>query len=231
VTDTRPIDPVAAETGSAEDTGDALVKIAELAKRTIPGAGEVSVTLLGGAGAHSAAFTGRLALELDEWQYGQGHGPCLDASRAGDTLIVPDLRAETRWPDWAARALRAGAGGALSVGLPVREGVTGALNVYATEPDAFDDTAITITRVFADYAAVALSDDGHHEAQSALTRHLQTAMERRTLVEQAKGIIMGDRHCTANEAAAILNQLSRYTHRSQVDIAAALVERAALQPG
>jgi GAF domain-containing protein len=231
VTDTRPTAPVATEPASSEGAGNALAKIAELAKRTIPGASEVSVTLLGGAGAHTAAFTGRLALELDEWQYGQGHGPCLDASRAGDTLTVPDMRAETRWPDWAARALRAGSRSSLSIGLPAREHVTGAFNVYATEPDAFDDTAITIARVFADYAAVALSDDRHHEAQGALARHLQTAMDRRTLVEQAKGIIMGDRHCTPNEAATILNELSRYTNRSQGEIAAALVERAALRDG
>ena len=232
MTNTHPVDPVeaAAKLGGVafDESGaeNALTKIAELAERTIPGAGEVSVTLLGGAGAHSAAYSGQLALELDEWQYEHGHGPCLDASRVGDVFSVPDMSAETRWPDWAARASIAGARSSLSVGLPSRDGVTGALNVYATETHAFDDDAITVARVFADYAAVVLSDDRHRRVSDTLARHLQTAMERRAVVEQAKGIIMGDRHCTAAEASVILSRLSSYTRRRPVDIAAALVGRA-----
>jgi GAF domain-containing protein len=236
VTDIQPMDPLEAAaqlsgvTLAESGAEPALAKIAELTKRTIPGAHEVSVTLLSDTGAHSAAFTGRLALELDEWQYEHGYGPCLDASRAQDTYPVPDLSAERRWPDWTARALAAGARSCLSVGLPSREHVTGALNLYGTEPDAFDEEAVTVARVFADYAAVVLSDDHHHEVRSSLARHLRSAMERRAVVEQAKGIIMGDRHCTAGEASAILEQLSRYTDRRPSDIAAALVGRAAETP-
>jgi GAF domain-containing protein len=185
VTDIQPMDPLEAAaqlsgvTLAESGAEPALAKIAELTKRTIPGAHEVSVTLLSDTGAHSAAFTGRLALELDEWQYEHGYGPCLDASRAQDTYPVPDLSAERRWPDWTARALAAGARSCLSVGLPSREHVTGALNLYGTEPDAFDEEAVTVARVFADYAAVVLSDDHHHEVRSSLARHLRSAMERR----------------------------------------------------
>jgi GAF domain-containing protein len=233
VTDIQPMDPIdaAAQLGGVTlgESGaePALAKIAELTRRTIPGAHDVSVTLLHDTGAHSAAFTGQLALELDEWQYEHGYGPCLDASRAHEVYSVPDMSTETRWPEWAARALGAGAHSSLSIGLPSRDRVTGALNLYGTEPDAFDEEAITVARVFADYAAVVLADDHHHEVRRSLTRHLRTAMERRAVVEQAKGIIMGDRHCTAAEATAILEQLSRYTNRSPSDIAAALVGRAA----
>jgi hypothetical protein len=52
-----------------------LDQIAHLAKRAIPGAAEVSVTLRRDEGAYTAAFTGDLALALDERQYEQGHGP------------------------------------------------------------------------------------------------------------------------------------------------------------
>src|SRR5690242_18029859 len=57
-----------------------LTRIAQLAKRTIPHTHEVSVTLVGGDDARTAACTGELALTLDEWQYQLGYGPCLDAS-------------------------------------------------------------------------------------------------------------------------------------------------------
>jgi len=51
-----------------------LNHLARLAKRTIAGAAEVSVTLSRGAGAYTAAFSGDLALLLDETQYEQATG-------------------------------------------------------------------------------------------------------------------------------------------------------------
>src|SRR3954463_4260178 len=72
------------------DIDAVLDKIAQLAKRTIPGASEVSVTLVRGDHAHTAAFTGELALMLDESQYARGHGPCIDAAAATASMSVPD---------------------------------------------------------------------------------------------------------------------------------------------
>ena len=70
-----------------------LDRNAQLAKRTIPGASEVSVTLLQGDAAHAAAFTGELALTLDEKQYERGHGPCLNVSR----VTLDGAPPETAW--------------------------------------------------------------------------------------------------------------------------------------
>jgi AmiR/NasT family two-component response regulator len=59
---------------------------------------------------------------------------------------------------------------------------------------------------------------------------MQKAMESRAVIEQAKGIIMGDRRCTAAEAFAILTKLSQDTNRKLRDVAAALVTKAAEPP-
>lgn len=75
-----------------------LSTIAQVAKDTLPGTAEVSVTLVQGTEAHTAAYTGELALTLDEWQYAQGRGPCLDAATTGTAMLVPDMAAESRWP-------------------------------------------------------------------------------------------------------------------------------------
>jgi GAF domain-containing protein len=206
---------------------DALLdKIAHLAKRTIPGASEVSVTLVRGDNAHTAAFTGELALKLDESQYERGHGPCLDAATTAGTMSVPDTGSEDRWPDWAQSAWRAGAHSSLSIGLPVYEKASGALNLYAAEPHAFDDDAVTLAQTFAGYAAVALANVHLYETQATLAVHMQKAMESRAVIEQAKGIIMGERRCTATEAFAILTKLSQDTNHKLRDVAAALVDRA-----
>jgi GAF domain-containing protein len=232
MTDSQPMDPTDAfaELGriklSETDIDGVLARIAELAKRTVPGADEVSVTLIRAAKPYTAAFTGELARTLDESQYEQGYGPCLSASASGDSISLPDLSGETRWPGWAEDALRAGVHSSLSIGLPIHETVSGALNIYATKPDTFDDDAIILARTFAGYAAVGLANAHLYDVTATLAQHMQAAMEHRAVIEQAKGIIMGERRCTADEAFRILSKLSQDTNRKLRDVAALLVERA-----
>lgn len=233
MTNIEPMDPTEAFTHlgriKLSDTtlDGVLTTIATLAKRTIPGASEVSVTLVRGTGAHTAAFTGDLARSLDESQYESGHGPCLDASAAAATMSVPDMAGETRWPRWAARACELGVNSSLSIGLPVQDTVTGALNIYATKPHAFDDDAIILGQTFAGYAAVALANAHLYDTTATLAQQMQAAMDSRAVIEQAKGIIMGDRRCTPDEAFTILARVSQDTNRKLRDVAAALVARAA----
>ena len=231
MTHVAPMDPhqAFAELGRirlADVTIDTLLdRVAQLAKRSIPGASEVSVTLLHGNNPQTAAFTGELALTLDEMQYERGHGPCLDAAESTATLMVPDTSSEERWPGWAAIAARAGAHSSLSVGLPVHEHVTGALNIYATTPNAFDDDAVTIAQTFAGFAAVGLANAHLYETQATLAGHMQKAMENRAVIEQAKGIIIGERHCTPDQAFALLTKLSQETNRKLRDVATDLVTK------
>ncbi len=232
MSDYQPLDPsdAFAELGRIKlaetDIDSVLDKIAELARRAIPGADEVSVTLVRGKGPHTAAFTGELALACDERQYERGHGPCLEASATAATLLIDDMEQETRWPDYAAGAVDAGAHSSLSIGLPVQEAVTGALNLYARKHDAFDDDAIVLAQTFAGYAAVALVNAHLYDTQASLAQHMQAAMENRAVIEQAKGIIMADRHCSPDEAFQILSKLSQNTNRKLRDVAVALVASA-----
>jgi len=140
------------------------------------------------------------------------------------------MSSEKRWPQFTARAVQAGCHSSLSVGLPVHESVAGAMNIYATEPRAFDDDAVALAQTFAGYAAIALANAHLYDTQAALAHHMQTAMASRAVIEQAKGIIMGDRRCTAEQAFQILTKLSQDTNRKLRDVAQALVDRAA-EPG
>jgi GAF domain-containing protein len=203
-----------------------LSRVADLARRTLPGASEVSVTLVGGGDAHTAAYTGPLALKLDEWQYDRGYGPCLDAAATATTMSVPDTTNEARWLDWATQAADAGARSSLSIGLPVQEKVTGALNIYSVDPKAFDDDTVTLAQTFAGYAAVALANAHLYDTTATLAQQMQTAMESRAIIEQAKGIIMGQRRCTAQEAFILLSKVSQDSNRKLRDVAAALVAEA-----
>jgi GAF domain-containing protein len=200
-----------------------LGRVAELARQTLPAAAAASVTLVSASRAYTAAFAGQLAMDLDETQYQEGYGPCLEIAQSSGTVIVADMSAETRWPAFAQRALDAGVRASMSVALPLQEAVLGALNIYGTEPGVFDQDAVDMARTFAGYAAVAIANAHLYEATATLAENMRRAMETRAVIEQAKGIIVAQQHCTPEQAFELLTRLSQTTHRKLRDCAADLV--------
>ncbi|MCU1688545.1 MAG: hypothetical protein JWN61_665 [Pseudonocardiales bacterium] len=203
-----------------------LGTIGELAKQLIPGAAEVSMTLVDRGEASTVAYTGVMALDLDERQYETGHGPCLDAARQGIEFRIHDMATETRWPEFTARGVEAGARSSMSIPLPVQEQVIGALNIYGTRTDAFEDADTDLARAFAGYAAIALHNAQVFAASAALASQMSDAMASRAVIEQAKGILMGQRRINAAEAFLILRELSQSSNRKLRDVAQAVVDLA-----
>lgn len=208
------------------DLDGVLRKVADLAKASIENVEAVSVTLVLAGEPSTAAHTGDLALALDERQYEVGFGPCLDAAKNQDVYVIPDTADDGRWPTFSAAAADQGARSTLSVGIPVRDVVTGALNIYALTPNVFDDDAIAIARTFAGYAAVALANAHLYETTSALAAQMADAMSSRAVIEQAKGVVIAQQHVDADEAFAILSRASQAANRKLRDIAQAVVDGA-----
>jgi GAF domain-containing protein len=204
---------------------DLLQRIVVLAMAVIPGAEDVSVTLVNAPRATTVVSTGRLATELDESQYDTGFGPCLAAAEGGEIASVPETESETRWPAFGKAAFERGVRSALSTPIPLQQYASAALNLYATKPKAFDDAAVELATSFAGYAGVALANMHLYESTRALAEQLQTAMESRAVIEQAKGILMGQRRCSADEAFDILVRLSQQANRKLRDVAQALVDQ------
>ncbi|GAB3191833.1 hypothetical protein GCM10027261_02860 [Geodermatophilus arenarius] len=122
--DQRPSEPLDVHDAFAElgqlsfsDTSlDAMLQtIADLAKQVIPGVAEASVSLVENDKATTAAFTGKLALDLDESQYGRGYGPCLEAAVGEEIREITDAREERRWPDYAQVCVERGSPSSVSV--------------------------------------------------------------------------------------------------------------------
>ena len=205
------------------DLAAVLGRVAELAKRTLPGTADASVTLVESDRAYTAAFSGRLALDLDETQYQEGYGPCLEVAQSSGIVAVPDMAAETRWPAFARQALAAGVRSSVSVALPLQEAVVGALNFYSTQPGGFDEDAVELARTFAAYAAVAIANAHLYRTTATLADNMRRAMETRAVIEQAKGIIVAQQHCPPEYAFELLTRLSQTTHRKLRDCATDLV--------
>ena len=206
---------------------DVLQKISELAKTVVPGASEVSMTLLEGDEARTIACTGELAEQLDERQYERGYGPCMAAASTGAVVRIDDMATEKRWAGWVKAASTAGAQSSLSLPVPVLREVSAAMNIYSTEPHAFDEESETLATTFSSYAGVALANAHLFEAQARVAAQLQEAMTSRAVIDQARGIIMADRRCTADEAFNVLVELSQRSNKKLRVIAQALVDETA----
>lgn len=210
---------------------DVLDRVADLAARTVPGVAEVSVTLVENDRPRNAAFTGALAAALDERQFDTGFGPCLDAAATGDTILIEDVASDQRYPDFLGEAVRHGVVRIMSVGMPIPQRTIGALNMYTVTPGPLDEDAVRIAQTFSGYAAVALANAALFHSTADLAKNLQTAMQSRSVIEQAKGILMGQHHCTSDHAFTLLSEASQRSNRKVRDIAAGIVEGVQGAPG
>jgi GAF domain-containing protein len=213
-----------------QELSQTLARVAELAKQTIHGATDVSVTLLHDTEVASVAFAGSLAAQLDERQYEAGFGPCVDAALSGTTIAIEDTADSPTYPDFARLARRHGITHTLSTGLPVQRRTIGALNIYGTGEGAFDDTTRELATAFASYAAVALANADLYASTAHLAANLQRALDSRAVIDQAKGILMRDHRISPDAAFDLLVERSSSGNRKLRDIAQDIVDDAQRNP-
>lgn len=209
---------------AGRDLEEVLTEVTEVAARSIPGAESTSITLIRGDRGFTAAHAGAMALSADELQYEHGYGPCLDAGRGNVILRVDDMRTEQRWPEYAQRVLETGVRSSLSIPLPYQGTSIGALNNYSTELSAFAtpeslDAALQV----AEAIAVAVVNADAHARLTEQARNMRLAMDSRAVIEQAKGVLMAQRHVEADQAFDILREASQRYNRKLRDIAAGIV--------
>jgi GAF domain-containing protein len=203
----------------SDPLGLVLQQIADLAVEAIPEAEEVSVTLMERGKARSVVFTGNLAAGLDERQYRDGFGPCMDAAMTGETITIEDTAHSSTYPAFGRQAHRHGVNHTLSVGMATSPQAAGAINIYSTTPSGpFAPASRDSAAAFASYAAIALVNVATVSAATTEAGQLRQAMASRASIEQAKGILMRDRHCSADEAFAILRDYSSRSNRKLHDI-------------
>jgi GAF domain-containing protein len=205
---------------------EVLSDVTRIAAKGIPGAEATSITLLRDEKAFTVAHYGDMALAADELQYEHGHGPCMDAGRAGVLLRVDDMRGEERWPDYVAHLLKTtDVLSSLSVPLPYQGSSIGALNNYSTKPEAFaTPESLQAGLEVAEVVAVAVANADAHWQLGEQARNMRVAMESRAVIEQAKGVLMSQRHVTAEQAFEILREASQRYNRKLREIALGIVE-------
>jgi GAF domain-containing protein len=209
-----------------ETMNTVLQRIVELTAAAVPGCTNCGVSLLKGETVITAAATDGTTLQLDGAQYSNGEGPCLHAARTGEIVRVDDMAGDSRFPRFAAEAVRLGINSSLSYPLVVRGGTIGALNIYGRELRAFDDTSERLAERFARQASATMTNVDIHDRTVSLVSQLNEALTSRSVIDQARGVLIARAGCSADEAIEALKQRSQRENRKLREIAAEIVRDA-----
>lgn len=212
------------------DVESSLAEVVRRAAELSPAIAGVGVTVRRHGHLFSVATSNALAAAVDEVQYGLDTGPCLDSLRYGEVVPVPDMAAETRWDTYPAHAVARGVRSSLSLPMTISGVPAAALNTYGAEPNLLVGELAEQLGAFARQAQLALVVAMRQAEQRSTVEQLHTAMQTRSLIDQALGILMARNRSTADDAFAALRAASQSSNRKIVDIAAELIEATSGQP-
>lgn len=160
----------------------------------------------------TSAATSTRVTEIHQLQVALDEGPCVDSIRKQATNMCHDTATETRWSRWCPAVTDLGIRSALSIRLESKNRNLGALNLYAESPEAFGPKDVAIAQNFARHASIALS--------SAFTQQgLSIAIDARTFIGQAQGILMGRYGIGAEQAFEYLRRRSQQENIKLSDVA------------
>ena len=161
-------------------------------------------------------------LELFQLQYQEG--PCLDCYRTGEPVINTDLNtADERWPLLAPRAIQEGFQSVHAFPLRHRHKVIGALNLFSRDVGRLEPMDVRIIQALADIATIGLLQERAIRNSEVLTEQLQSALNSRIVIEQAKGALARMHGIDVDAAFVMMRQYSRSQNHKLSDVANAVV--------
>jgi GAF domain-containing protein len=150
-------------------------------------------------------------------------GPCLDCFRSGRPVTSADLAADARWPLFAAAAQQAGFAAVQALPMRLRDQVIGAVSLFRGVPGGFDSEEVRVGQALADVATIGLLHERSMRRSDALNEQLQTALNSRVIIEQAKGKLAERLGLEMSEAFIVLRDHSRSSNRRLSDVALAFI--------
>ncbi|CAN5744715.1 GAF and ANTAR domain-containing protein [soil metagenome] len=208
-----------ARTLEASDTlQDTLDAIVVTARDTVPGADDVSISIVHkNRLVETAAATGDRARRIDAIQYELGEGPCLDTLYRQRPVEVDNLHDPHRWPKFSAAIADIGVRSRMAFLLYTSVDNLGALNCYSDRADVFDREAEQIARLFATHAGIAFG-------QARTEQQLNQGLLSRKVIGQAIGIAMERFGVDEDHAFQYLVRSSRDSNTKLAVVAANLVD-------
>jgi GAF domain-containing protein len=165
----------------------------------------------------TAGPTSPVVREADELQDRLRQGPCVDAAVESRSVVSHDVARDPRWPAWGPRVARLGLASVLSSELHAGGTRIGALNVYAGRDRQFTHEDVEVGRLLAQHASVALKFVEQIDG-------LNVALDSRTLIGQAQGMLMERYGIDAEGAFAAMKRVSQDENVRLVTVAKSIVD-------
>jgi hypothetical protein len=214
----------AAELLSLSNGGEArsLHKLAELAAWQVPACSGATAIILRDGEVVSTASTHPDLAELADHQLRTGRGPLTEAADGGVPVTCPDTLEERRWPEYAEAALLRGI--RCSVHL-VRELPRGALvlSLFGVHPGVLDAESTPMADMLAAFGSAVLTNATTYKQVQRTASQLKDAVVARSVVDQAKGILMHAIGCDADDALQRLRAESQRRHIKVTEVATEVV--------
>jgi hypothetical protein len=181
-----------------------LVSIARLTAERVSAAIYASVTAVRGRAYTTVAVSDDLIRAVDEAQYADNAGPCLEALNTSSPVGVPDIATTLRWPGFHEAAPRMGLHASVSVPLYAGRGdAIAVLNVYGHD-------RVAMAPLIAGICSVHGHTDGEADDETLLSeldpggRELVAgyagALSVRATIRLAIELIRADYRCGADDA-------------------------------
>ena len=171
------------------------------------------------------AASSEAARLLELFQIQSDQGPCLECFRTGQPVAAADLAdAVGRWPRFAAAARQAGFAAVQALPMRLRDQVIGALNLFRAQPGTFDPADVRVGQALADVATISLLHERSMRHSDTLNEQLQTALNSRVIIEQAKGKLAERLGLDMNQAFSLLRDHARNRNLRLSDVAQAVID-------
>ena len=162
---------------------------------------------------------------LELFQLQRDEGPCLECYRGGTSVRCPDLAdADERWPQFAPAARDAGYAAVEAIPMRLRDTVVGALNVFSSRPGALSPESAALGQALADVATIGILHERTIRHYETVTGQLQTALNSRILIEQAKGVLAERLNISVDAGFGVLRNHARSANQRLHDVAQAVVD-------
>jgi hypothetical protein len=163
---------------------------------------------------------------IEDVQFTQGEGPCIDAYARGSPVLEPDLvhTSTTRWVHFVADALDAGVGAVFCLPLQVGAIRIGSLNLYRARAGPLTDEELADALVLADMATEIVLDIHSQVPPGSLIGQIAEDGPYGARVHQATGMVSGQADIGVKTALARLRAHAFASDLSLSTVAADVVE-------